>query len=148
MSGNSEKSSIYPSNKPPDWVMVGISIVTIATVVASATAALAVGIVWERTSEDSSLIGLAVIPAVASLIAYCGVVVTGLSPLFRSSLADREEEAKNSAKVLFLQICVVLVFVLLAIVGPLFASTGQGNQANGEQPQCPAYNRPAAEDTH
>ena len=127
MSGNSGKSGIDPGNKHPDWVIVGISIVTIATIVASATAALAVGIVWERTSEDLPLIWLAVSPAVASLIAYYGVVVAGLSPLFKRSQADREREARHSAKVLLLQIYAALVFALVAIVGPLLASAGQGN---------------------
>ena len=120
MNDNPEKSSAGSENKPPNWVTVGISIVTIATVVAVATTAATVGIVWGRTGEGSLLITrLAVGPAVVSLIIYYVVVVTGLSTLFGGTQPGQEKAAKFSAIALSVQIYLVIVFALVATVGPL-----------------------------
>ena len=147
MSDHSEKSGADPMNKHPDWVTVGISIVTIATIVAAATTAAAIGIVLETTNDDAlPITWLAVGAALASLAAYYTVVMTGLSTLFRAALPDREKEAKRSAIALNLQIFAALVFAAVAIVGPLLTSAGPGADANGEQPLCSGYDRSASGD--
>ena len=84
--------------------------------------------------------------ALASLVAYYAVVVTGLSTLFRAAPPDREKEAKRSPIALNLQVFAALVFAVVAIVGPLLASAGPGVDANGEPPQCSGYDRSAADD--
>ena len=109
----------------PDWVAVSLGLMTIATIIAAATAAAAIGVVRGDTDEDvTTLTAVAAAAAVASLFVYYGVVLTGLAALFRQSPQGRRHWVMLSAVLLTSQISIVAVFALLTIVEPLLSAAG------------------------
>ena len=109
----------------PDWVSVGIGIMTIATIVAVATAAAAITIVREYASGGSLTVTIAAgYTAAVSLAAYYAVIVIGLSTLFLETASERKERTKWSASFLIFQIVLVVAFALTAIFGPLVTGVG------------------------
>lgn len=126
----------------PDWVAVSIGIMTIATIIAVSTVAAAISIVREDfvrhsvgTAQgsavtatlhiDESSTGVAIIAgagAAVSIMAYYGVVMMGLSALFLQSAPERRQRVMSSAVLLTIQTGIVVVFALLAILGPLLSA--------------------------
>ena len=103
----------------PDWTAVSIGIMTIATIVAAGTVAAAISVSREATNGIAAIVtGLAVGIAWASLAMYYAVIVMGLSTLFRTSSSERGQQAKRAAIGLNIQVYAVVIFALIAIVGP------------------------------
>ena len=122
MSSSAAKPEPPSERNGPDWVAVGMGIMTIATIVAVATAAAAIALVREYASGDYLLVTVAAaIFAAASLGAYYAVVLIGLLALFQESTSGRKERTKLAAAILGFQIATVVIFAFIAIFGPLLA---------------------------
>ena len=119
-----------PSDPPvepnsPDWVAVSLGLMTIATIIAAATAAAAIGVVRGDTDADvTTLTTVAAAGAVASIAVYYLVVLAGLAALFRKSPPERRRWVTLSAVLLTGQVSVVVAFALLTIVEPLLSAAG------------------------
>ena len=122
--GNRQHEPELPNEQGgPDWIIVGIGILTVGTGLAAAATAGAVAVVGETESWGSALAAwVPVAAAVVSLLAYCVVVVTSLATIFRELRADREREIKRSAIALYFQVFALVVFAISTIIGPLFAT--------------------------
>ena len=124
---NSRPRPSEPPVEPnsPDWVAVSLGLMTIATIIAAATSAAAIGVVRGDTDEDvTTLTTVAAAAAVASLFVYYAVVATGLAALFRQSPPERRNWVMLSAASLTSQISIVVAFALLTIVDPLLSAAG------------------------
>ena len=122
MSSNAVKPEPRSDRESPDWAMVGIGIMTIATIVAVGTAAAAIAIVGEYADSDSLVIAaIAGVFAAMSLSVYYVVIVIGLSMLFMESLSVREKWARWLAVALGIQVMALVIFAVIAIFGPLLA---------------------------
>ena len=113
-----------PRSEPggPDWAAVGIGIMTIATIVAVATAAAAIALVREYANGATLPIATAAGGfAAMSLIAYSVVILIGLATLFQESPSEREKWTRRLAVMLGIQVMAVVIFAFIAIFGPLLA---------------------------
>ena len=138
MSSSAAKPEPPPERNGPDWAAVGMGIMTIATIVAVATAAAAIALVREYAGGDPLLIvTVAAGFAAMSLVLYYAVIVMGLSALFQESPSEREKRARRLAVVLGLQVMAVVIFAFIAIFGTLFAgppASAEGIAPAGEPP--------------
>lgn len=152
MKSSQEESEPQPARNGPDWIVIGIGVMTVAAAIAVATALGASNVAREVAEEsgsgDSMLIAYATIgPAVVSLGAFFVVVVTSLSTLFRISPSDREREIKRSAVGLYIQVFAAIIFALLAIIGPLFAVGQQDANSGSNGQNCTGHHRSVPRDT-
>ena len=122
MSSRAAKPEPPSERDSPDWTAVGMGIMTIATIVAVATAAAAIALVREYANGVSLAITVAASSfAATSLIAYYVVIIIGLATLFQESPAEREKWARRLAVALGIQVLAVVIFAFIAIFGPLLA---------------------------
>ena len=122
MSSSAAKPEPPSEHDRPDWAAVGMGIMTIATIVAVATAAAAIALVREYASGDTLPIATAAGGfAAVSLGAYYGVILTGLLALFLETPFERKERTKLAAAILGFQIAMVVIFAFIAILWPLAA---------------------------
>lgn len=139
MSSNAAKPEPPSERDGPDWAAVGIGLMTIATIVAVATAAAAIALVREYASGDSlTVIVAAAIFAAASLGAYYAVILIGLLALFLEVPSERKDRTKLAAAILGLQIAMVVIFAFIAIFGPLAAGVVTSASAAAPAGDAPA----------
>ena len=138
MKVSQEESGPGPERSGPDWIVVGVGVMTVGAAIATATALGASNAARESGNGNSELIAyLAVGAAVVSLGTFLVVVVTSLSTLFRRSPLDQEREIKRSAVGLYVQVFAAILFALLGIVGPFFARGQQDIDAGNDRRDCP-----------
>ena len=137
MSSRDAKPEPPSEQDRPDWVAVGMGIMTIATIVAVGTAAAGIALVREYADGDSLVITAGAAGfAATSLIAYYVVIVIGLSTLFQESPPEREKWTRRLAVVLGIQVTAVVIFAFIAIFGPLLAGI-LPTPAGGAPADCP-----------
>ena len=136
MSSSDAKPEPPSERGGPDWAAVGMGLMTIATIVAVATAAAAIALVREYASGDTLPIATAAGGfAAVSLGAYYGVILTGLLALFLETPFERKERTKLAAAILGFQIAMVVIFAFIAILWPLAA--GVAMPADSAPADCP-----------
>lgn len=122
MSSNAAKPEPPSERNGPDWVAVGMGIMTIATIVAVATAAAAIALVGEYASGDTLPIATAAAGfAAISLNVYYAVILMGLSTLFQESPSEREKWTRRLAVALGIQVVAMVIFAFIGILVPLAA---------------------------
>ena len=109
----------------PDWAGVSIGIMTVATIIAAATAAAAISVVIGDTDEDETAATMvASVMAVASLVAYYMAVLAGLTALFLQSPPGRRLLVLWSAGLFAVQTGIGVAFAAVAILGSLLFGAG------------------------
>ena len=140
MSSNAAKPEPRSDREGPDWAVVGIGMMTIATIVAVGTAAAAIALVREYASGDAlPITTVAGGFAAMSLIAYYAVIIIGMATLFQGSPSEREKWTRRLAVLLGIQVMAVVIFAFIAIFGPLLAGilTPPGDAPANSAPSPP-----------
>ena len=135
MSSNAAKPEPPSDREGPDWAVVGIGIMTIATIVAVGTAAAAIALVGEYA--NGATLPIATVAggfAAISLNVYYTVILMGLSTLFMEPLSEREKWTRRLAVALGVQVMAMVIFAFIAILVPLAA--GFATPADAAPPNC------------